>query len=184
MSFNAFDAAEAEEDLLQRALGAEGADEQEEEDESAPPMTGEDYLRRVRREAKRLDVVVAARKPRHPAPICPAKRPSSYVVERQDRLKLAPPEGFAPKEEWQRRQVASFSETRTALERHLANMQKEEAKGKIRKKPKMPAKENERGASQQCTVPLVQEYLIQKDWPIRSLALVLPFSPRDVTLGA
>ncbi len=60
MSFaNAFEAAEAEEDMLQRALGVGdgGGEEEDEEDDSAPPTTGEEYLRRVMREAKRLDDV-------------------------------------------------------------------------------------------------------------------------------
>ncbi len=54
-----YDAMEAEEEMLQRALGVEQDGDEEDEDQvSAVPSSGEEYLKQVMREAKRLDDVV------------------------------------------------------------------------------------------------------------------------------
>ncbi|XP_064489198.1 gem-associated protein 2-like isoform X3 [Ornithodoros turicata] len=98
----------------------------EEFDLDIPPTTGNEYLRRVQREAKTCPDVVVAN-------LDVSKFSSKQTVTVNDNNECTPPpKGFAPPLKWQQEQVANFSAVRQKLARYKAVMKKNKVKPPIR----------------------------------------------------
>eukprot|EP00095_Tigriopus_kingsejongensis_P009358 maker-scaffold488_size158317-snap-gene-0.28 protein:Tk09358 transcript:maker-scaffold488_size158317-snap-gene-0.28-mRNA-1 annotation:"gem-associated protein 2 isoform x1" len=111
-----------EDHLMRRALGPAASDTDSEDEaragsaEGSEAQDGFQFLRQARQEAQKLPDVALA--PNMDEILKRAQKPPEpqFVNRRKSQL----PEKYAPSPDWQSRQVADFSETRTRLVRHLA----------------------------------------------------------------
>ena len=146
---NAFELADAEEEMLARALQPEGGEEGQDEGEGANyqalPSSGSAYLARVMKEAEKIDDVMVAS---NADKLCSLPVTSATHVTRE---KAGLPSKFLPPEKWADQQVRDFSMFRLRLGRHLAfanNSEEGQKEAKERAKmagvPDVPGKEKEK----------------------------------------
>ncbi|XP_059084525.1 gem-associated protein 2-like [Tigriopus californicus] len=117
------EAGQLEDDFMQRALGPLEGDSSDDADSSlsdtdvnVEAMDGIQFLRRAQKEAKKLPHVVVA------SNIEELRTKSGQAMQPQfvSRRKTDLPPKYLPNSDWQRKQVADFSDIRTKVSRHFA----------------------------------------------------------------
>jgi len=142
-----FDHEDAEEKLLAQALFVNDVDLGDEDDLlEQPPATGEEYLRKVVREANKLKFATTAENADQLLNKAPEQ--PTHV----DRRKTDISENLLPTKEWQSEQVKKFTKVRLKLARHLALVKISDNSSDTQK---FPSAKNEYGW---CTFCLGNEF--------------------------
>lgn len=148
------EAGQMEEDLMQRALGPlsdESGDDPDSSSLESPTetnmeaMDGIQFLRRAQKEAKKLPQVVVAEN------IEELRTKSGQTMQPQfvSRRKSDLPPKYVPSSDWQRKQVADFSDVRTKLSRHFAWL-RSQPKDLHPSEVQLPNKSDEKGWAVFC----------------------------------
>ena len=135
-----FEQDDKEEQLLAQALYVDEDQLDVDDDDQGPPASGEEYLKKVVRESKKLKFVETAANAEELLGRAPEK--ATHV----DRLKAEVGQDYIPTKEWQDNQVREFSDVRLKLNRHFAYVKQ----SKSETKPNFPSSKNEAGWCTYC----------------------------------
>ncbi|XP_043930156.1 gem-associated protein 2 isoform X2 [Protopterus annectens] len=128
-----------DQELMPRLLPVEQCDVAEDFDPSVPPITPQEYLRRVQIEAAKCPDVVVAR-------IDPKKLKKKQTVNVSLTRCHPAPEGCSPGLKWQQQQVANFSAIRQKVNKHRMHWKSQPLDGNVM----MPQVEDEEGWKKFC----------------------------------